>query len=410
MHDCVYKLLRAGDEVSLEIMCKLFCMTGKELDSEKAKPRIEQYFDQINKVIITKKVSSRVIFMLRDVVELRDNKWVPRRAEHIPKTGAETYFRKMQEQSFPSQVPAKNRKPAKDQQVQRNRPRLSDSDITTYTGGVSVPFHSRAKSFEQLGHGNFAGSDNSSQKEDEPLRNLVHHSAGANQPYAFMRTASTPSFAGLSESDERRLKDDANTEITVKQLKAFSQEFMLTKSEGEKKDVAGKTAPVTQVRKYDREFLLQLRYKPICLQKPAGLPDHEIVLDGPVTPRKGAESTQRTRGLPPPLFQKKTRFDDDVLCIVQDETSFSKFHVNLPRSTSILDLYKKTAEQFGYKQDSFLLVLKHTTVGQSEEVQEMELLNWTKILTLRDVCQPPPKRKHRFFLRHRAMNIVGMHE
>ena len=109
-----------------------------------------------------------------------------------------------------------------------------------------------------------------------------------------------------------------------------------------------------------------------------------------------------------PVFQKKSRFDDDVLCIVQDETSFSKFHVNLPRSTSILDLYKRAADEFGYKQDSFLLVLKHTTVGQNEEVQEMELLNWTKILTLGDVCQPPPKRKHRFFLRRRAMNIVGM--
>ena len=52
----------------------------------------------------------------------------------------------------------------------------------------------------------------------------------------------------------------------------------------------GKTAPVTQVRKYDREFLLQLRYKPICLQKPAGLPDHEIFLDRPVMPHKGAGS------------------------------------------------------------------------------------------------------------------------
>ena len=37
MHDCVFKLLRAGDEESLEAMCKLLFTIGKDLDTDKAK-------------------------------------------------------------------------------------------------------------------------------------------------------------------------------------------------------------------------------------------------------------------------------------------------------------------------------------------------------------------------------------
>ena len=37
MHDCIFKLLRSGDEESLESMCKLLFTIGKDLDSDKAK-------------------------------------------------------------------------------------------------------------------------------------------------------------------------------------------------------------------------------------------------------------------------------------------------------------------------------------------------------------------------------------
>ena len=42
MHDCIFKLLRAGDEESLESMCMLLFTIGKDLDSDKAKV---SYFD-----------------------------------------------------------------------------------------------------------------------------------------------------------------------------------------------------------------------------------------------------------------------------------------------------------------------------------------------------------------------------
>ena len=39
MHDCIFKLLRACDEESLESMCILLFTIGKDLDCDKAKVR-----------------------------------------------------------------------------------------------------------------------------------------------------------------------------------------------------------------------------------------------------------------------------------------------------------------------------------------------------------------------------------
>ncbi|XP_068593625.1 eukaryotic translation initiation factor 4 gamma 1a isoform X2 [Cebidichthys violaceus] len=86
MHDCVVKLLKNHDEESLECLCRLLSTIGKDLDFEKAKPRMDQYFNQMDKIIKEKKTSSRIRFMLQDVIDLRRCNWVPRRGEQGPKT------------------------------------------------------------------------------------------------------------------------------------------------------------------------------------------------------------------------------------------------------------------------------------------------------------------------------------
>uniref|UniRef100_A0A673YS76 Eukaryotic translation initiation factor 4 gamma 1 n=1 Tax=Salmo trutta TaxID=8032 RepID=A0A673YS76_SALTR len=86
MHDCIVKLLKNHDEESLECLCRLLSTIGKDLDFEKAKPRMDQYFAQMDKIIKEKKTSSRIRFMLQDVLDLRRNTWVPRRGEQGPKT------------------------------------------------------------------------------------------------------------------------------------------------------------------------------------------------------------------------------------------------------------------------------------------------------------------------------------
>uniref|UniRef100_G1R3G8 Eukaryotic translation initiation factor 4 gamma 1 n=1 Tax=Nomascus leucogenys TaxID=61853 RepID=G1R3G8_NOMLE len=86
MHDCVVKLLKNHDEESLECLCRLLTTIGKDLDFEKAKPRMDQYFNQMEKIIKEKKTSSRIRFMLQDVLDLRGSNWVPRRGDQGPKT------------------------------------------------------------------------------------------------------------------------------------------------------------------------------------------------------------------------------------------------------------------------------------------------------------------------------------
>ncbi|XP_060743871.1 eukaryotic translation initiation factor 4 gamma 1-like isoform X7 [Tachysurus vachellii] len=86
MHDCVVKLLKNHDEESLECLCRLLSTIGKDLDFEKARPRMDQYFNQMGKIIKERKTSSRIRFMLQDVIDLRRNNWVPRRGDQGPKT------------------------------------------------------------------------------------------------------------------------------------------------------------------------------------------------------------------------------------------------------------------------------------------------------------------------------------
>uniref|UniRef100_A0A8C1W9I9 Eukaryotic translation initiation factor 4 gamma 1 n=1 Tax=Cyprinus carpio TaxID=7962 RepID=A0A8C1W9I9_CYPCA len=86
MHDCIVKLLKNHDEESLECLCRLLSTIGKDLDFEKAKPRMDQYFNQMEKIIKERKTSSRIRFMLQDVIDLRRSNWVPRRGDQGPKT------------------------------------------------------------------------------------------------------------------------------------------------------------------------------------------------------------------------------------------------------------------------------------------------------------------------------------
>ncbi|KAK5606526.1 Eukaryotic translation initiation factor 4 gamma 1, partial [Crenichthys baileyi] len=86
MHDCIVKLLKNHDEESLECLCRLLSTIGKDLDFEKAKPRMDQYFNQMEKIIKERKTTSRIRFMLQDVLDLRRNNWIPRRGDQGPKT------------------------------------------------------------------------------------------------------------------------------------------------------------------------------------------------------------------------------------------------------------------------------------------------------------------------------------
>ncbi|XP_069069081.1 eukaryotic translation initiation factor 4 gamma 1-like isoform X2 [Pleurodeles waltl] len=99
MHDCVVKLFKKKDEESLERLCWLLSTIGKDLDSCKDKPRMDQYFNQIEKIIKERKISSQTHVLLQDLIELRMRNWVPL-SEEVPKTADQIHkLAQVEEQS-----------------------------------------------------------------------------------------------------------------------------------------------------------------------------------------------------------------------------------------------------------------------------------------------------------------------
>ncbi|CAH1239802.1 EIF4G1 [Branchiostoma lanceolatum] len=86
MHRCVVRLLKTDSEESLECLCLLLTTMGKELDLEQSKAKMDQYFETMLQIINQKKASTRMCFLLRDLMDLRVNDWEPRRPRNAPKT------------------------------------------------------------------------------------------------------------------------------------------------------------------------------------------------------------------------------------------------------------------------------------------------------------------------------------
>jgi len=99
IHECLHHLLKLNteeskkiivpDEEDLEAVGKLMSTIGKKLDaaSKESKEQISKYMGRLKKISEDeKKVSARIRFMVRDLLDLRKNEWNPRRQEAVAKT------------------------------------------------------------------------------------------------------------------------------------------------------------------------------------------------------------------------------------------------------------------------------------------------------------------------------------
>ncbi|XP_039972904.1 eukaryotic translation initiation factor 4 gamma 1-like [Xiphias gladius] len=78
MHCCVKRLLSNRDEESLECLCELFRIIGRDLEVVTAKQVVDLYFSRMDGIRKEGKASSRVSLMLKDTVDLRQRNWLPK--------------------------------------------------------------------------------------------------------------------------------------------------------------------------------------------------------------------------------------------------------------------------------------------------------------------------------------------
>jgi len=96
MHTCIVRLLRTTtepEEDEIESVCRLLTTVGYLLDAAPGnhKSRMDVYFKRIDDILKSPALSSRMRFMLMDVVDLRNDNWVPRHDQSAPKTIAEIH-------------------------------------------------------------------------------------------------------------------------------------------------------------------------------------------------------------------------------------------------------------------------------------------------------------------------------
>jgi len=64
-----------------EKLCRLFCCVGKNLDlNYKTKPNVEKLVNDIKTLMRSAKLPMRLNFMLSDLVDLKQNNWIPRKS------------------------------------------------------------------------------------------------------------------------------------------------------------------------------------------------------------------------------------------------------------------------------------------------------------------------------------------
>lgn len=95
LHKCIKTLLEKKKRVQLkdmgedlECLCQIMRTVGPRLDHERAKSLMDQYFARMCSLMLSKELPARIRFLLQDTVELREHRWVPRKAflDNGPKT------------------------------------------------------------------------------------------------------------------------------------------------------------------------------------------------------------------------------------------------------------------------------------------------------------------------------------
>ncbi|XP_063903280.1 eukaryotic translation initiation factor 4 gamma 3-like isoform X1 [Zophobas morio] len=146
MMRCLDNLLDNKDEENLECLCKLLTTIGKELERE---VNLSPIFNSMKDIVDKKfgRISSRVRFMLQDVIDLRKNKWVPRcqdlnlkTIDQIQKEAKNEQLNIQVKNSIPRTARKDDRGSSAGANSDRNRRNVSDVGWQTTASRNRMPF------------------------------------------------------------------------------------------------------------------------------------------------------------------------------------------------------------------------------------------------------------------------------
>ncbi|CAM9986446.1 unnamed protein product, partial [Ectocarpus sp. 8 AP-2014] len=134
------------DEERLECMVKLLQTCGKKLDQTGSPDTVKdmkRLFKRVGKVADGRQVSSRIRFMLRDLIELRKNHWVPRREEEKAKTMQELHNDIAKEEESKNRRGGGSSRPGGSSGSSSIRPGSGDARVSMGSRGESTSTGSR---------------------------------------------------------------------------------------------------------------------------------------------------------------------------------------------------------------------------------------------------------------------------
>ncbi|KAF8320324.1 ARM repeat-containing protein [Clavulina sp. PMI_390] len=112
MHECIKQLLsniENPEEEDIESLCRLLNTVGQAMDTDRARDHMNVYFSRMSDMAKNPKLSSRVQFMIQDVIELRSRKWQSRTNVAAPSTIAQIHAEAAKDQAMKEQQAYNNR-------------------------------------------------------------------------------------------------------------------------------------------------------------------------------------------------------------------------------------------------------------------------------------------------------------
>ncbi|CAM9408635.1 unnamed protein product, partial [Ectocarpus fasciculatus] len=199
------------DEERLECMVKLLQTCGKKLD-QTGSPDIvkdmKRLFKRVGKVADGRQVSSRIRFMLRDLIELRKNHWVPRREEEKAKTMQELHNDIAKEEESKNRRGGASSRPGGSSGSSSIRPGSGDARVSMGSRGESTSTGSRP-----------TGLAVAPKKDDDGWETVPKKGGkgGGGGGDGWSQVSSSRSRSSNPGSDERRGGSSANGSLVAQQ-------------------------------------------------------------------------------------------------------------------------------------------------------------------------------------------------